>query len=279
MVLTAMLVASINYANNMAYILTFMIFSLMLIALIHTRNNVKGLSIANLMPEPVFAGETLQIKLELQNHSFKLRHGVWLTHGDNDGMEELCGPFSVEAGSNSNAEIVLHARHRGSFTLSRILLITVYPLGIFVAKGEIVVNKNYLVYPHPEGTRNWPEPEPQDYESGEGYHLKGGDDYTGSRPYRPGEPMHHIDWKAVARGRPLSIKEFTGGGVAKLYFTWDHVQGMGTEPRLSQMCRWVLEADEQGSEFGLKLPGTKIPPASGSLHTQKCLEALALFKS
>jgi uncharacterized protein (DUF58 family) len=108
--------------------------------------------------------------------------------------------------------------------------------------------------------------------------MKGGDDFTGVRPYRLGEPMHHIDWKAVARGRPLSIKEFTGGGDARLIFGWEHLEGMGTESRLSQLCKWVLEADEQGTEFGLKLPDGMIKPGSGSTHTLKCLETLAVFQ-
>jgi uncharacterized protein (DUF58 family) len=278
LVLVAMLVASINYGNNMAYILTFLLFSLMLVGLLNSRNNLKGLDIANLMPEPVFAGESLRFNLELHNQSNGRRFGIWLAHAAVDSSSKLSGPFAVESCSNTTGEISFPAPRRGRFTLSRIDLITVYPLGLFLVRGELQVEKSYLVYPHPEGTRPWPEPEVHSQESGEGYHMKGGDDFTGVRPYRPGEPMHHIDWKAVARGRPLYIKEFTGGGSAQLCFSWEHLEGMGTEKRLSQLCKWVLEADEQGTEFALKLPDGKISSDSSSTHTLKCLEALALFQ-
>lgn len=275
--LVAMLVASINYGNNMAYILTFLLLSLLLVGLVYTRTNLKGLDIANLMPEPVFAGDRLEINLELHNQSSGRRFGIWLSHGEAGTAEDLSGPFAVEANSNSTADMTTAAEKRGRFVLSGIRLVTLYPLGLFMVAGQLKVEKSYIVYPRPEGTLPWPEPEVYEHESGEGFHMTGGDDFTGMRPYREGESMHHIDWKAVARGRPLSIKEFTGGGATQLVFNWDQLEGTRTERRLSQLCKWVLEADEQGTEFGLKLPGNKIGPDSGSTHTLRCLEALALF--
>jgi uncharacterized protein (DUF58 family) len=277
LVLLAMLTASINYGNNMAYILTFLLLSLLLVGLLHTRNNLKGLDIANLMPQPVFAGERVRFALELHNRSEGRRYGIWLTHTGTGEDVELSGPFALEGCSNTTTEISFHVTRRGRFTLSRIEVITIYPLGLFLSRMTLRVDKDYLVYPHPEGTRPWPIPEVAEENGTEGYHMKGGDDFTGFRPYREGEPMHHIDWKAVARGRPYLIKEFTGGGSVQLCFGWHHLEGIGTEARLSQLCRWVLEADEQGVEFALKLPDGKIRQGAGSTHTLKCLEALALF--
>ncbi|MGE5341150.1 MAG: hypothetical protein ACM3SY_06675 [Candidatus Omnitrophota bacterium] len=53
---------------------------------------------------------------------------------------------------------------------------------------------------------------------------------------------------------------------------------MGTESRLSQLTRWVLEADAQGLPFGLRIPGTQIEWSAGPSHTTASLEALALFQ-
>ena len=280
LVLIAMLTASVNYGNNMAYTLTFILFSLMLVGFMFARNNLKGLYVANVMPRPVFAGDRLVIDLELHNRSKGRRFGIWLGFPGIKSAEELCGPFAVDACSNTTVELSFITPLRGRFTLSHILLMTIYPLGLFMVKGEANIEKVYLVYPHPEGNRPWPEPELMVLEnySGEGNLLKGGDDFVGLRPYRPGEPMHHVDWKAVARGRPMAIKEFTGGGTARLFFGWHHLEGLTGEGRLSQLCKWVLEGDEQGTEFGLKLPDGKINPGAGSTHTLKCLEALAVFE-
>ena len=90
--------------------------------------------------------------------------------------------------------------------------------------------------------------------------------------------MHLIDWKAVARGRPMGIKEFTGGGTEQLWFDWDQLTGLDLESRLSQLARWVLEAEQEGREFGLRIPGKTIPLDISPGHTTKCLETLAVFR-
>ncbi len=90
--------------------------------------------------------------------------------------------------------------------------------------------------------------------------------------------MHHIDWKAYARGRPLSVKEFTGGGTSQQWFAWEHLGNMDTERRLSQLTKWALEADQEGKEFGLRMPDAEVKCDSSPGHTTRCLETLALCK-
>jgi uncharacterized protein (DUF58 family) len=54
-------------------------------------------------------------------------------------------------------------------------------------------------------------------------------------------------------------------------------QGNDTEERLSNLCRWVIDAEQAGFRYGLLLPGKKLMPKSGREHYQACLQALALF--
>lgn len=51
------------------------------------------------------------------------------------------------------------------------------------------------------------------------------------------------------------------------------------EARLSQLCRWILDAEQSGVSYGLRLPHLIIPTAIGITHQRRCLEALALFPS
>jgi uncharacterized protein (DUF58 family) len=60
-------------------------------------------------------------------------------------------------------------------------------------------------------------------------------------------------------------------------FDWDSLAGLDAEARLSQLCRWVLDAHERREAFGLRLPGLSIPPNIGTAHRQHCLNSLALF--
>lgn len=267
-----------NYSNNMGYILCFLLTSLMLVGFLLTRNNLKGLEIINIQCQPVFAGEPLRFTFDLRSRAKAWRMAVYPAAYGSKNPEDFSGPFSVSPLSCTTAHMSFTTSKRGRFTLSRITLLTVYPLGLFRVKQHIRVDRVYIVYPKPAGSRQWPEPETHDDESAEGFYIRGGDDFVGVRPYRPGESMHHIDWKAVARGRPLSVKEFTGGGSEQLWFDWNQLGGMGTENRVSQLTRWVLEADQEGREFGLRLPGQKVNLDSSPGHTTKCLETLAIFR-
>jgi uncharacterized protein (DUF58 family) len=279
MLLIAMLLASINYGNNMAYLLCFLLTSLMMVTYLYTRNNLKGLEIGNILSQAVFAGDVLEFTFELHNRTRGRRTAVYaLIYGEqtDDGFS---GPFSVERLSRTSGKISIIASRRGRFNLSRMTLMTFYPLGLFRVEQNIRVDKIYIVYPRPVGTRQWPEMEIHEDEASEGFYARGGDDFVGVRPYRPGESMHRVDWKAVARGRPLMIKDFSGGGSDQLWFDWNQLPGMDTEQRLSQMARWVLEADQEGKEFGLRLPGDRVELDSSPGHTTKCLERLAVFEA
>ncbi|MNF17742.1 hypothetical protein D3C80_2214310 [compost metagenome] len=48
------------------------------------------------------------------------------------------------------------------------------------------------------------------------------------------------------------------------------------ETRLSQLCHWVLELSLRQQPFGLRLPGERLPVATGDAHREACLRALAL---
>jgi len=50
------------------------------------------------------------------------------------------------------------------------------------------------------------------------------------------------------------------------------------ETRLSILAHWVLQAEEFGQGYGLRLPGVRIAPDRGEAHRARCLEALALFE-
>ena len=56
------------------------------------------------------------------------------------------------------------------------------------------------------------------------------------------------------------------------------MNGGDTETRLSQLSRWVVDADAKDLRYGLCLPGVDIPVDSGESHRHRCLQALALYE-
>jgi uncharacterized protein (DUF58 family) len=82
----------------------------------------------------------------------------------------------------------------------------------------------------------------------------------------------------MARFDELYTKEFDGArGRPALWLRWEDVRAAGTERKLSQLCRWILDAHKQNREYGLEIPGAVIEPSSGEVHRFACLTALALY--
>ena len=82
----------------------------------------------------------------------------------------------------------------------------------------------------------------------------------------------------MARGQDILVKRFSGSGSQQLRLHWDDTRQLGDiESRLSQICRWVLEAERYGLRYSLTLPGMELPLDGGPEHRHRCLEALALY--
>jgi uncharacterized protein (DUF58 family) len=124
-----------------------------------------------------------------------------------------------------------------------------------------------------------PFPETPSADAEQGISHKGADDFYGLQEYQAGNSIKHIHWKAFAKGQGLYSKQYSGGAAAsaEVWFNYDTTTGHDTEQRLSQLCRWVIDAERAEIRYGLVLPNLKLLPDCGSNHYQQCLEALALL--
>ncbi|MFO1421132.1 MAG: DUF58 domain-containing protein [Candidatus Competibacteraceae bacterium] len=98
-----------------------------------------------------------------------------------------------------------------------------------------------------------------------------------SAPYVPGDSPRRIAWKAATRTDQWLVKRFTDQARPELWLDWRLLGIDNVEPRLEQLCQWVLKAEGDGRQYGLRLPGVQISPAWGDDQRRRCLEALALF--
>jgi uncharacterized protein (DUF58 family) len=144
---------------------------------------------------------------------------------------------------------------------------------LFWAVRHVEVQADYFVYPEPRGQDELPEMLATGME---GPPHRSGDDFSGVRAYSPGESLRHIDWKAYARGRPLMVKQFTGGVGRELWLESRLLPRMSLDDRLSQLTLWALEAEEGDIPYGLSVGDVNLPPDLGTLHQRRVLEALAI---
>jgi len=284
LLLFAMLLGAMNYNNSMAYILSFFLGGLFLVSILHTHRNLAGLIISSTPPAPVFAGDTAQFPLTLDNRHGRPRTALRLFRQPRHSLwGQISQPGSaaveVDAGNHRKQQVFIPvtAERRGLLPLEGVMISSCYPLGLFHAWSYLPIEQHCVVYPKPEGRSEFPAPAPG-RQQGQSGAENGSNDFVGFRQYHPGDSIRTIAWKALAREQPLLVKRFSGDGSHTLLLAWEDTGHLrDSEARLSQLCRWILLAELQGWTYGLSLPGAPIDPGRGLLHRDTCLEALARF--
>jgi uncharacterized protein (DUF58 family) len=271
--LFVMLLGSVNYNLSLGFVLTFLLAAVGIVSMIHTYRNLAWITIAAARSEPVFAGDIARIAVRIDNPGPVARCRIALCI-PGEAPDEI----DVPASGRGQAAVPLRATGRGWLQPARIVVSTRYPLGLCRAWSNVAIAAGCIAYPRPEAEGPPPPCSGPAARAG----TTGGsgrDDFAGVRPYLPGDPPRHIDWKADARGQGLVVKQFAGGAMAETWLDWHALPAeLDTEARLSRLARWVLELDARRERYGLRLPDRSLPVGDGGTHRDRCLEALALHR-
>jgi uncharacterized protein (DUF58 family) len=73
-------------------------------------------------------------------------------------------------------------------------------------------------------------------------------------------------------------KQFTAEAQGFVDLDFSALRFGDVEARLSQLALWLIEAERARRPYGLRLPGTEIPPAVGESHFHQCMRALSQFQ-
>jgi uncharacterized protein (DUF58 family) len=268
--IVAMLVAALNYGNNLALGFAFLLASVVLVGMHHCHRNLLGLAVDARPASDTFAGTPAALEFVLVNASALDRYEVEIRIGDT-----AAAIAAVAAGARSPVTVRLPATKRGVSELPQFELVTRYPFGWFRAWTYVQSPLSIYAAPMPLGTQLPPSAAAG---AGDATGASAGDeDWAGLRDYVPGMPLKHMAWKTLARGGEAAVRHYTSAAAAPEWLDWALLAAIDPERRLSQLCRWVLDADAAGRAYGLRLPGVAVAPALGAAHRRACLRALAAF--
>jgi len=273
LIFMAMWYAGASQGNGAAYLLFFLLMSVIIVSIPGTLANLKSLQVTAESVKSAFAGQEIALPVEVGNLSRHSRHAIAVSLPDGSGEAAMLD--EIFAGQSARGTIHFPVVKRGEHTISQIVLTSDFPLGFLKARSRVAVSQRYIVYPKPEGDPRLP-PAASRPASHNAKSPSGGDDFTGVRAYVPGESQRHIDWKAVARGLPMMTKQFTAENEGELHFDFSTLPQARMEARLSQLALWVVEAERLRRRYGLRLPSQEIPVSLGEAHCHRCLRALAL---
>lgn len=270
LVLVLMLLGDINYNLSLGYVLTFLLTMMAVMSMLHAFRNLAHLEIRAGRADAVFAGETAKFILHFHNPGKLPRYQLCLQDGNAHSIS-----FDAPALQDSTVAFSLPTTRRGWLQTGRLKLYTEFPLGLFHAWSYLHFDTRCLVYARPLSSAPLP---PANAPEGTGKHSVAGDeDFSGLRNYVAGDAMPRISWKAFARGHGLQVKQFSTQAGEELWLNFTDTPERDNEGKLARMTRWVLDAEAQGIRYGLHLPGSELPPHSGTAHRDECLRRIALF--
>ena len=270
-----MLMGSMNYSNSLGFALTFMLGALALVGMHHTHRNLLGIRVQAGRHEPVFAGQTARFQLTASNPSSQNQYAIALQH---DLMPESPRFVDLPARGSAMLWLDLHAEQRGLLPAPRFMLFTEFPLGLFHAWTWMDLDMQCVVYPRPSDSGARPPPA-RGEGSGQQEGTEGKEDFMGLREYQRGDASRLIHWKSLPRTGKMMVKQFADPRQLEVWLDWDSLTGLNTEQRLSQLCRWIMDAHRMGQAYGLRLPGLTLDISAGEQHRHQCLEALARFEA
>jgi uncharacterized protein (DUF58 family) len=268
--LLAMILGALNYNNNPALLLGFLLAGAGLASLVAAQMQLTDLEVTAIEAEPVPAGQSLLVRVHTRAPPARLRRGLRVD--DDDELESAL--LNLDLG-HGEAELSVPTRRRGWQELPRLRVYTLRPLGLARAWAYVWSEAPLLVYPTPE-----PHGPPLPAGSGENVQARlhpAGDDVHHLRAYRSGDARRAIAWKPSARRDTLIVREYEQPLGADVVLDWEALPGLAWEERISRLARWVDDAERDGRRYRLRLPDQQLGPDRGSQHRHACLRALALL--
>ena len=270
--LLLLLLTSINYQLNLGYLLTFLLAGSAVVGMHVGHGTLRGLSMNLIAPEPQFAGSSAPIGIYLQSRRRSVRYGIGLSVLGSDHWLWI----DLPAQGSSTVHVAFKPTRRGLQRVPTLSAETRFPLGTFRVWTVWRPAAQVLVYPQPEA---FPPPLPAGQpraDGAPGAHLSSSAEYDGVRAYRRGDPLKLIVWKKFAKAEQLVSRDTQQVQHTELWLDREHSGTSDPEQQLSRLCAWVLQAEQQGLDYGLRLGSVQIAPACGEAHKKRCLEALAL---
>jgi len=244
LVLAVSYIGGLNYGNGLAMLFSFWLTGFALVAMLRTHRQMKGMRLTQATADPAFAGQTVAMHLHFE------------------GRDTL--------------HLQLPAPSRGVWRAPALRVETTAPFGLFRTWTWLQLDVRTLVYPAPRG--DLPEPESPGGELGGSRAGSGQDELAWLRAFREGDSPRQVACKAYARGAPLLVREYRGYVAAIREFSFNALPGLAAEARLSQLCRWIIDAAARNETWTLALPGAAPLNGGGAAHRLESLERLARFQ-
>ena len=223
-ILVVVAFAAWNTGNNLLFLVMSLLCSTLFVGAMTARSSLRDLIVSARFPDHIFADEPAPVIVTLRNTkrllpSFSITVEARGPHDDVEGKRRRRTRYHKRAlayftyiphKSAAEQRVEQLFPFRGHVLINGFELSTRFPFGFFRTRRRLRArNVDIVVYPKPVPV-------------GDDLHLLpmyagrlasarrgAGHDLFSLRDYQPQDDLRHIDWKATARARRLTVREFT----------------------------------------------------------------------
>jgi len=292
--------AAWNTANNLLFLVFSLLCSTLFVGWIAAKTSLRDLTVSARFPDHIFAGDPAPVIVTVKNTkrlwpSFSILVEARGPKNDVDPAttrkwklhhKRTLAYFSYvphHAAAEQRVEQTFPAR--GHAVIDGFELSTRFPFGFFRRRRRLRArNVDILVYPKPEIISDELHLLPMFAGRMASLRRGAGHDLFSMRDYQPQDDLRHIDWKATARSRRLTVREFTSEDERRITIVLDTGVPIDADESLNERFeKGVVQAAsllkhfiDERAEVRLVLGDEVGPFGSGVEHLYRCLRRLAL---
>jgi uncharacterized protein (DUF58 family) len=271
--IAVLLVGSINYANNLGFLLTFFLLSVFMVTLFETWSLLTDIKLYAYPITPVYAGDSATLGYRIESTRDRFIGNLTLTDD-----RKTTSTISYVPGKANNIQIARRMKRRGIYPTGIYRMECVYPLGLFRSWFYFQSVGSICVYPSP-ATSDIPHSSLLgviEKESAEAvFSTTDTNNIIEFKRYQAGDSPRSIYWKSFARGLPLMRIVYGNVAQDNVVLDINKMPALDIEGKLSNMVYCCLYLSQRNINFGIKLDQMNIKPGIGEVHLAHVLEYLA----
>jgi uncharacterized protein (DUF58 family) len=220
--------AAWNTGNNLLFLMFSVLLSTIFVGWMSARASLRELTVSARFPDHIFAGEEAPVIVTLRNNKHVLpsfstlvqaRGPVDMNRDAEDTGWKRRARFQtrtlayfvyVPHAAAAEQRVEQLFKKRGHVLITGFELSTKFPFGFIRRRRRLGArNVDLIVYPKPEPISDELHLLPMNAGRSASIRRGAGHDLFSLRDYQPQDDLRHIDWKATARSRRLTVREFT----------------------------------------------------------------------
>jgi uncharacterized protein (DUF58 family) len=295
--------AAWNTGNNLLFLVFSLLCSTLFVGWIAARTSLRDLTVSARFPDHIFAAEPAPVIVTLRNTNRLLPSFSVFVEARGPGNESETTPtrrryvkrllayFSyVPHHASAEQRVEQLFPKRGHVLIDGFELSTRFPFGFFRRRRRLRARDvDIIVYPKPEMIGDELHLLPMSAGRMPSLRRGAGHDLFSMRDYQPQDDLRHIDWKATARSRRLTVREFTSEDERRITIVLDTrlpieqgepLQGVPLRERFEKgvvhTASLLNHFIDERAEVRLVLGDEVGPFGSGMEQLYRCLKRLAL---